>query len=394
MSASLRLILDAPWRVTAGTLVVRGTPRVRAAVRIRLRDADGLDGLGEALPLPGYSRDDAATAERALAAIAARVARGGLTVPEVASDAAPDASRIGCRAAARLDAALAPYSELLMGAPSARFALECALVDLLARRDGVSAAQWMADGRALQKVPVSVLLPDDDRAAIIAAAEAAARGHAVLKLKIARPDRTSGQEDALLAEVRAAADTACAGTRVRPRLRLDANGALVPALAPGRLAALVRYGIELVEEPVAGAALLTLPALPLPWAADESLVDPVLAEALLGLSSRRRPAALVLKPAHLGIARCLILAESAVRRGIGLIVTHSLDGDLGHAAACALAAALPVPPWPCGLAPHPGLRFPPSAQPWLPAPTAPGLGVAGEAGAPCDDTGGDTSTWL
>ncbi len=394
MSAPLRLILDAPWRVAAGTLLVRGTPRVRAAVRIRMRDADGTVGLGEALPLPGYSRDDAASAERALGAIAARVARDGLPVQETAPDAVPEASGIDGRAAARLDATLAPYSALLSGAPSARFALECALVDLLARRDGVSAAQWLAGGRALQKVPVSVLLPDDDRAAVIAAADAAARGHNVLKLKIARPDRTPDREDALLAEVRAAADAACAGTRVRPLLRLDANGALAPALAPGRLAALVRYGVELVEEPVAGAALLTLPALPLPWAADESLADPALVEALCALPRGRQPAALVLKPAQLGLARCLILAESAARRGLGLIVTHSLDADLGHAAACALAAALPVPPWPCGLAPHPGLRFPLVARPWLPEPTARGLGVAGEAAAPGDDTGVDTATWL
>ncbi|HEX7440940.1 MAG TPA: hypothetical protein VF319_12690, partial [Caldimonas sp.] len=85
---------------------------------------------------------------------------------------------------------------------------------------------------------------------------------------------------------------------------------------------------------------------------------------------------------------------SAAGRGLGLIVTHSLDGDLGHAAACALAAALPVPPWPCGLAPHPGLRFPLVARPWLPAPPALGLGVPDEVAAPSDDTGGDTATWL
>ena len=374
MSTPLRLILDAPWCVAAPTLLVRGTARVRQAVRMRLRDADGTVGLGEALPLPGYNRDDAAIAGRALAAIAARVAAaGGLDVP--------DAAVTGPVAATRLSAALAPYAALLAAAPSARFALECALVDLLARREGVSAAHWLAGGRTPQRVAVGVLLPDDERGAIAVAAEAAARGHAVLKLKIARSDRTQQQEDALLAAVRAAADEACAGDGRRPRLRLDANGALAPAMAAGRLAALVRHGVELVEEPVAGAALLTLPALPLPWAADESLADPGFAEALLALPPGRRPAALVLKPAQLGLARCLTLADAAATRGIGLIVTHSLDGDLGLAAACALAAALPVPPWPCGLAPHPGLRHPPPAQPWLSAPASPGLGIDDEGAA-------------
>ena len=134
MSATLRLIMDAPWRMAAPTLLVRGTARVREAVRIRLRDADGTVGLGEALPLPGYSLDDAGAAERALGAIAARAAvDGGLAVP--------DADGGARRAAAWLSAAIAPYAALLDAAPSARFALECALVDLLARRERVSAAQ-------------------------------------------------------------------------------------------------------------------------------------------------------------------------------------------------------------------------------------------------------------
>ncbi len=375
MSTPLRLILDAPWRAAAPTLLVRGTARVREAVRIRLRDADGTVGLGEALPLPGYSRDDAAAARRALGAIAARAAAsGGLAVPEGVGSVHA--------AVARLVAALAPYAALLDAAPSARFALECALVDLLARRERVSAASWLSGGRALQRVPVSVLLPDDAPAAVSAAAEAAARGHTVLKLKIALSARTWQEEDELLAAVRAAADVAGAGQRVPARMRLDANGALDPASAPDRLAMLVRHGIEAVEEPVAGSALLSLPALALPWAADESLADPDLAAALLALPRGRRPAALVLKPAQLGLARCMSLAEAAAARGLGLIVTHSFDADLGHAAACALAAALPVPPWPCGLAPHPGLRYPQPAQPWLQAPTGTGLGVDFETVAP------------
>jgi L-alanine-DL-glutamate epimerase-like enolase superfamily enzyme len=377
VAAILHLILDAPWRVAAGTLRVRGTERVREAVRVRLRAADGTVGLGEALPLPGYSRDDAGAAERALAALAARVAGEPLQVP----DAPSRATGAGGSAATRLAAALAPHAVLLDASPSARFALECALLDLLARREGCTAAQWLAGGRALQRVPVSVLLPDDDRAAFAVATDAVMRGHTVLKLKIARADRRQRDEDALLAALRAEADAACAGNRGAVRFRLDANGALDPRAAPGRLADLARHGIELVEEPLAGAALLTMPPLPLPWAADESLADPALAEALFGLPHRRRPAALVLKPAQLGLVRCLILADAAAARGLGLIVTHSFDGDIGHAAACALACALPLPPWPCGLAPHPGLRRPPPAQPWLPTPMDPGLGVADETGS-------------
>lgn len=74
---------------------------------------------------------------------------------------------------------------------------------------------------------MSVLLPEAEDAAIAEAAAAAARGHTVLKLKIARPDRSASQEDALLVAVRAAADAGAGGLR-QVRLRLDANGALCP----------------------------------------------------------------------------------------------------------------------------------------------------------------------
>ncbi|MDO9073987.1 MAG: enolase C-terminal domain-like protein [Rubrivivax sp.] len=378
MSAALALTLDPPWRVPAATLTVRGTPRSRTAVRIRLRDGQGQAGHGEALPLPGYSSDDADAAERALALLAAR---GALRVP--ASAAITGAGGPGS-AAALLDAVLSPDAELLAAAPSARFALECALLDLLARRAGLSAAQWLAQGRALQPVPVSVLLPEDSAPAVAAATQAVRAGHRVLKLKIARADRTAAQDHALLAAVRAAADAAAsaeaaaspgASTCPAVLLRLDANGALTPAAAPARLAGLQCHGVEVVEEPVAGANLLALPPLPLRWAADESLADPALAAALLALPAGRRPAALVLKPALLGLARCLVLADAAAARGVGLIVTHAMDGDLGLAVACALAAALPVPPWPCGVAPHAGLRHPAPSRPWLAPPAAVGLFV-------------------
>ncbi|MBK1686647.1 enolase C-terminal domain-like protein [Rubrivivax gelatinosus] len=344
-----RLTLGAPVRVPCGTLSVRGSDRPRVAVRVAVSDGS-FTGHGEALPLPGFSSDDADTVLAVLAALAGTTLR------------LPDAGTPG----ARLNAALAPLAPLLAGSPSARFALECALLEAAAQAEGRAAARWLAGGRTLQPVAVSVLLPDDERAPS-AAAEAAARGHRVLKLKITIPGRSPADEDRLLAAVRAAADAAAGPGAVA--LRLDANGALAPADAPARLAALARHGVELVEEPCPGMP----PPLPLPWAADESLADPARAAALLSLPPGRRPAALVLKPALLGLARCLALADQAVAAGIGLIVTHAFDGDTGFAAACALAQALPVPPLPCGLAPHAGLERDCPAAAWLPPAAGPGL---------------------
>lgn len=359
-AAPLWLNLQPPHRVAAETLNVRGQPRARQALRIGLQDAEGGVGWGEALPLPGYSRDDAATVERVLTQLSSKLAHSGLLVPDVPPGPA------------QIEATLAPHARLLAASLGARFALECALLDLLSRRAGQSAAAWLARGRALQTVPVSVLLPDDEAAAVSAAAEAARRGHTVLKLKVALADRNAAQEDALLAAVRAAADEAAPGA---VRLRLDANGEMDPATLARRLAAWAGLGVELVEEPLAGDALLTLPALPLPWAADESLADPARAAALLALPRGRGPAALVLKPAQLGLVSCFDLAAAAAATGVGVIVTHSLDGDLGHAAACALALALPQTPWHCGLAAHAGLRQAVDAGVCLSPPTRWGLGV-------------------
>lgn len=359
----MRVRLQGPRRVAAGTIVLRGVPRSRQAVRIALCDEAGHCGWGEALPLPGYSRDDADTAHAALTELADAVARVQPQAP---------AQRPGNEGLHGISAWIKPFEPLLARSPSARFAIECAWVDLLARRAACSAAAWLAAGRALQPVPVSVLLPDEASAAAEAAAAAARRGHRVLKLKVARADRTAAQEDQLLRRVRAAADEAATDAVA---LRLDANGGMDAGQLAQQLTRWAAYGVELVEEPLAGPALLNLPPLPLPWAADESLADPVLAAALLALPPGRAPAALVLKPAELGLLRCLTLAESAVARGVAIVVTHSLDGDLGHAAACALAQALPAPPWPCGLAAHAGLHQRGDPGPWLATPTTPGLGL-------------------
>jgi L-alanine-DL-glutamate epimerase-like enolase superfamily enzyme len=209
----MRVQLLPPRRVAAGTIMLRGTARVRHAVRIALRDEDGTCGWGEALPLPGYSRDDAD--------IAFAVLNELVDVPCQVPQQASGTAQIG--------ATLAPFESALLRSSSARFALECALLDLLSRRAGQNAAAWLAQGRALQAVAVSVLLPDDEAGAIATAGAAARRGHTVLKLKVARYDRSVAQERALLAAVRTAADAAapaksnCAWTPTarwtRPRCR-------------------------------------------------------------------------------------------------------------------------------------------------------------------------------
>jgi L-alanine-DL-glutamate epimerase-like enolase superfamily enzyme len=111
------------WPI-AGTGAARGRSE-RVAVLVELRTARGATGLGEAAPLPGMSPDTLDDAEQAIAAFA-----------RFAGTALDD------REAARQLVAATTAS------PAARFALETALFDALAREHGISVAALLgAPGR-------------------------------------------------------------------------------------------------------------------------------------------------------------------------------------------------------------------------------------------------------
>jgi len=186
---------------------------------------------------------------------------------------------------------------------------------------------------AARRVRVNALLGASDLDETLREAkDALARGHDVLKLKVG--DAGLAEDEARLAAVRALAG-------VQVRLRIDANGAWSRAEAAERLARWARFGLELVEQPVAGWDLEGLARLaresPVPVAADEALASAEGREALVRGELARLA---VLKPAVLGgLAPARDLARRAARRGVACLVTTSLDGPLGTAAALHLAAA-------------------------------------------------------
>jgi L-alanine-DL-glutamate epimerase-like enolase superfamily enzyme len=164
-------------------------------------------------------------------------------------------------------------------------------------------------------------------------------------------------------------------------IRLDPNAAWTLDEARRRLAALGPVAPSFVEQPVAAGDLHRLGEHAVPWAADESLADPELAERLL---SARGCAAFVLKPPVLGgLLRARALALRAAERGIGVVVTHFFDGPHAMAAACELALSLPARPLACGLAPHDalgGVTVPQLASPGLVRPSGGvGLGLGAHA---------------
>ncbi|MBN1827200.1 MAG: O-succinylbenzoate synthase [Candidatus Eisenbacteria bacterium] len=311
----------------------------REGFLVTIEDDGGMVGTGEASPLPGYSPDDIARSARAL--------RGACASP-------PSPLRPDRPVEPQLVTAL---RDIDPGAPAARFAIESALLDLAARRAGVSVSRLLAGDRAERTIPLSALLRerDPDRVATEARG-AAARGVAALKMKVGVPGRFDEEAEAFR-RAREAAGGAIL-------LRADANGAWSPAEARRKMAVLAETAPEYVEQPVGAEELLRFAGAPVPVAADETLLLPGAAGRLLRGSARERVRVLVLKPTLLGgFTAALRIARSAERAGTRVTVGHALEGPVALAAAAELALALPGEPLPCGLDPHPGLEAWPAGPP-------------------------------
>lgn len=301
------LPLTARWRSAAGGL------RERRGLLFRLTDTAGHAGWGECAPLPSHGGETPAAAQRALACWAR-------TLPGQETGAALEA--LGA-------------DEGSFRTPAARCAVECALLDLIARQAGQSLVHCLRRCDCAPSVRVNALagsVPDVDAAALRPLLDA---GFDVIKLKagLAPPADEAARVNALARLLPPAA-----------RLRLDANRAWSAAGAAAFFAALDSAAlsvIEAVEEPLADpepAALAALQAsLPCALALDESW--PAFApEALFGEPPVRR---LVIKPAIAGgLLPALALAQRAAAAGLDCVVSTGLDSACGRLAATHLAAVL------------------------------------------------------
>jgi o-succinylbenzoate synthase len=330
----MRIVGSQVRRMGGATAAAVGTARAPIAARegllLTLRLEDGREGIGEASPLPGYSPDSLEDAARALDAV-------HLSLADLPADPVPVDAVLHC---------LSTVAPLLASVPSARFALETALFDLLGRVHAVPTRRLLGGSSIADSIPVAGLLgaPLETRRSLEEARALVSRGRRTLKAKL-------GSTSGLDAEIEALAAIRAALPSVT--LRLDANGAWTPGEARAALARLAPLAPEYVEEPVTGDDLFSLGTVALPWAADESLADPARAERLL-----REPGcvAFILKPALLGgliTARALALA--ALEQGKLAVVTHLFDGPVAMAACAELALSLPAPLAACGLDQHAGL---------------------------------------
>jgi o-succinylbenzoate synthase len=342
----------------------RATYTARAGFVVRLKDEEGREGLGEAMPLEEFGTESPGDCEQALRHLLSLLPTSPLSLGEGRGEGAGLSGLVRC------------LEGLPSRGPAANHALEQALLDLLARRRGVPLSHLLS-GEAREEVEVNALLGAETPEALAEEARrAVAEGYRTLKLKVA--GRPLEEDEARLAAVRRAAGP-------ESRLRVDANGGWREGEAGLALDRLGRHSLELCEQPVAAEAYEALGRLqsraPCPLAADESLALPEAVPVLL--ESTPRVGLLVLKPMVLGgLSRALSLARQARERGMDAYVTSSLDGVVARAGAAHLAAALPSGRYASGLAVGHLFKDEPMTHPFRPErgririPRVPGLGVS------------------
>ena len=313
---------------------------------LRLGDTEGRVGIGEAAPLPGFSRDGVEECVRALAEVHEEL--GPL------DDEAPAGEAVAL--------ALAPVEERLARAPTARVALETALLDLSARRLGVPLSVRLGGPPSPPPVPVNGLCRIEPATDLVARARAVVEaGLPALKVKLrSRDDLSFRYELDRLHAVREALPA-------RFEIRLDANASWSLGGARARLWALRAIAPSFVEQPVAAGDLARIGEATVPLAADESLALEGMGEALLDVPvALGRCSVFVLKPAILGLCRARGLGLLAHSKGLDVVVTHLFDGPVGLAAAAELALSFMRAPLASGLDRHAGLAdFPPALVPQL-----------------------------
>jgi L-Ala-D/L-Glu epimerase / N-acetyl-D-glutamate racemase len=213
VSAALRVTSEILTLQTAHPFgIARGTQSTYRVVWVRVADAEGMEGWGEAAPSWYYGE----TAETVVAAL------------ERLAPVLPDDPF-------RLEDADAAMLRVLGGNAAARMALSAALHDLAGKRLGVPLWRWwgLDPGRA---PPTSFTIGLDTPERMQAKAREAA-AYPILKIKVGTRD-----DAAILRAVREVTD--------RP-LRVDANAAWTPKEAIARLPLLEELGVELIEQPVA-----------------------------------------------------------------------------------------------------------------------------------------------
>jgi o-succinylbenzoate synthase len=308
-------------------VTARQTVSQREGLIVRVVAENGVTGLGEAAPLAEYSPDSIDQSERNLTLAAKRSA----------AKAVPDS----------LDDISTLVGELIPADnPAARFGLETSLCDAAARCARQSLCRWLG-GEDVATIRINYLL-DRPVADWRAAADDIKRfGYRAVKVKVGIGSISEDAAFVRRARVELGDDVA---------IRLDANRAWSYNDAVTALEAIKDIGIEFVEEPLRQSDLGLLPQLRgktgVPVALDESMAETLFhrgIDAIDMIMTKEMCDLIILKPTVLGgIFPAIQLAQSGRRHGIPIVVTSTLETEIGLAALLQLAAYLDVR-IPCGL---------------------------------------------
>ena len=284
-------------------VTARGVLERREMVLLRVRDADGVVGLGEAVPLS---------------------LRGGVSLTQVVGELEAWAER-------QVDEELS--------APS-RCAVATARMDLLGGRQEDQRTHNPSVDDSEEAVPCNATLVAGEPVAVAADAERWAQdGFTTFKLKLGAESaktrtesgfsRTRGVAD--VEQVRAVREA----VGPEARIRVDVNAAWDLETAKRRLGELEPFGIELAEQPVATLEEMAqlAAATSIPLAADESVATLAEAERAASLGAC----------AYTGIKLSKVggpEAALAIADVLPAFITSALDGPVGIAAAAQTALTL------------------------------------------------------
>ena len=309
------IILDVPT-IRPHVLSV-ATMQSQTMVLIRIRCADGVEGLGEGTTIGGlsYGGESPEGIKLAIDTYFAPILIGA------------DASRPAL--------IMERLRRSIVDNRFAKNAVETALLDAQGKRLGVPVSELLG-GRVHDRLPVLWTLASGDTAQDIAEAEAvlATGRHAAFKLKIGK--RSVREDVAHVAAIKRALGD-------RASIRVDVNQAWSEAAAKRALPLLAEAGVDLVEQPIrsdaaSGMARLTAMGL-VPIMADEALHGP---ESGYALARAQAADVFALKIAQAGgLMECKRLAGVAQSAGVALYGGTMLEGPIGTIASAQLFATLP-----------------------------------------------------
>jgi muconate cycloisomerase len=314
------LIVDVP--TIRPHVLAMATMHCQSMMVVRIRDSDGVEGIGEGTTIGGLSYGDESPEGIKLA---------------IDTYIAP---LLQGRDPEQIAAVMAAVGQSVKGNHLAKCAVETALIDLAGKRLGVSASQLIGGGRLRSSLPVAWTLASGDTARDIEEAEQmiASRRHRIFKLKIGK--RSVGEDVEHVGAI-------CRALGDRASVRVDVNQNWNEAQADRGMAMLADVGVDLVEQPIARDALLGMRRLAarhtVPIMADEALHGPrdafvIAAAAAAGVFAVKIAQSGGLFPA----AQVAAIAHAA---GIGIYGGTMLEGGVGTAASAQLFATLPSLAW-------------------------------------------------